>query len=354
MSIYRGANVLVTGGLGFIGSNLAIRLVREGANVTVIDPLLPGCGGNLRNIAPVAGSIRLVEADISEAPRFRDEIRHANFIFNLAGEVSHIHSMQYPERDLQVNTVSQLRFLLECKETVPGIRIVYAGTRQIYGPPRYLPVDEGHPIRPVDFNGVHKFAATMYHTMLTRIGMLDAIVLRLTNVYGPRMALNVSCQGFLSTYLRSVLLRQRLEIFGDGQQLRDPVFVDDAVEAFLIAGSAQRPGSRTYNVGGPKALSVADIAHTASRLGGCPEPVFTPFPADRKSFDIGSYRTDGSRVKRDLGWMPRIEFEEGFRRTLDFYSAELRHYLDPSNPNPPCRMPEHSGEPHRLTYVKVG
>jgi UDP-glucose 4-epimerase len=354
MSNYRGANVIVTGGLGFIGSNLVIRLVNEGANVTVVDPLLAGCGGNMWNVAPVAGALRILDCDIAEAAHFRDDIKRAKVIFNLAGEISHIHSMQFPERDLQVNTLSQLRFLLECKQTHPGIRIVYAGTRQVYGTPKYLPVDEGHPIHPVDFNGVHKYAATMYHTMLSRTHDLDAVVIRMTNVFGPRMALDVTCQGFLSTFLRNILLKQQLEIFGDGRQLRDPMYVDDAVEAFLLAGLVRRPSARTYNVGGPAALSVAQIAATASRIGGCPDPVFKPFPPDRKPIDIGSYRTDSRRIHRDLGWSPAVDFEEGLRRTLDFYEAELSHYINPADPTATCRMPEHSGAPHRLAYVKVG
>ena len=354
MTTYRGANVIVTGGLGFIGSNLAIRLVREGANVTIIDPLLAGCGGNRQNVASVASSLRIIECDVAEAVRFRDEIERAAVIFNLAGEISHIHSMEFPERDLQVNTLCQLRFLLECKQTHRGIRIVYAGTRQVYGTPKYLPVDEGHPIDPVDFNGVHKYAATMYHTMLSRTDDLDAVVIRLTNVYGPRMALDVTCQGFLSTYLRRVLLKQQLEIFGDGKQLRDPMYVDDAVDAFLLAGLVRRPPSRTYNAGGGAALSVAQIAATVSRLGACAEPVFKPFPPDRKPIDIGSYRSDNRRIQRDLGWTPAVAFEEGFRRTLDFYKTELGHYIDLADPAATCRMPEHSGASHRLAYVKVG
>jgi UDP-glucose 4-epimerase len=354
MSQYRGTNVLVTGGLGFIGSNLVIRLVGEGANVTVVDPLIAGCGGNLWNLAPVASAVRIIDCDIADAARFRDDIKRAKVIFNLAGEISHIHSMQFPERDLKINTLAQLRFLLECKQTRPGIRVVYAGTRQVYGTPKYLPVDEGHPVHPIDFNGVHKYAATMYHTMMSRTRELDAIVLRLTNVYGPRMALDVTCQGFLSTYLRRVLLKQQLEIFGNGKQLRDPVHVDDAVDAFLLAGLVRNPASRTYNVGGPESLSLAQIAATASRLSGGDAPVFKRFPADRKPIDIGSYRTDNRRIRRDFGWSPGIQFEDGFARTLGFYETELNHYIDPSNPAAACRMPEHSGATHRLAYVRVG
>jgi UDP-glucose 4-epimerase len=349
---YEGRRVLITGGLGFIGSNLAIRLVELGATVSVVDPLLGGCGGSLANLRIVGSRVEIIPHDIADPYRFRTAIEEAEIIFNLAGEISHIHSMQFPERDLQVNTVAQLRFLVACRELNRGVRIVYAGTRQVYGVPKYLPVDESHPVRPVDFNGIHKYAATMYHHMMARTGELDAVVLRLTNVYGPRMALNVVCQGFLSTFLRRVLLGQPLEIFGDGQQLRDPVYVRDVVEAFLLAGSALRPKYRDYNVGGPEALSLAAIARIMCYAGGLDDPTFRPFPPDRRAIDIGSYKTDVRRISRDFGWLPRVRFEDGIRETLAFYREHLLDYVDPNVPQPACGMPEHTGAPHRLTYAQ--
>lgn len=349
---YGGKRVVVTGGHGFIGSNLVIRLVEEGAQVTLIDSLVPGCGGNRHNIAPVRDRVTVIEADIEDTRRLCAVLAKSEIIFNLAGEISHIHSMQFPERDLQINTVAQLRFLLACKEAARGVRIVYAGTRQVYGVPKYLPVDEAHPIQPVDYNGVHKYAATMYHQMLTRSGDIDGRILRLTNVYGPRMALNVECQGFLSTYLRKLILKEPLQIFGDGRQFRDPIYVDDAVEAFLQAGEADSPAHRTWNVGGPEALSLAEIAAIGSRLADTPEPEFTEFPSDRRRIDIGSYRTNGDRIARDLGWRPRIRFVEGLRRTLEYYGRELPKYLEPGKAAA-CTMPEHRHQ-HRLEYVKVG
>ena len=265
---YSGLRTVVTGGLGFIGSNLAIRLAELGAEVTIIDPLLEGCGGNVYNIAPVAQKVHVIEADISDTHVFRHDLRKADVIFNLAGEISHIHSMQFPERDLQVNTIAQLRFVLACRQEAPSARIVYAGTRQVYGAPIYLPVDEEHPVNPIDFNGVHKYAATQYHLMLTHAGVLDAAVIRLTNVYGPRMALDVACQGFLSTFIRRMVLKQTIEVFGDGAQLRDPMYVDDAVDVFLALGLKRNLESRTFNAGGPEVHSLSSIAEIAARLAG--------------------------------------------------------------------------------------
>jgi nucleoside-diphosphate-sugar epimerase len=262
--------------------------------------------------------------------------------------------MQFPERDMQINSVAQLQFLAACREFARGVRIVYAGTRQVFGAPRYLPVDEEHPIQPVDFNGIHKYAATTYHMLYTQSGDLDAMVLRLTNVYGPRMALDVPCQGFLSTFLRRLLLGQELEVFGDGEQLRDPIFVEDAVDAFLLAGTVQAPRSRIYNVGGLESLKLSEIARFAlDAAGGKSRFVLKQFPQDRKAIDIGSYTTDSTRIAAELGWRPGTAFREGMARTLAYYRENLRRYLDPDDPYPECRMPEHKGAIGRLTYHAV-
>lgn len=319
MGWYRDQRVIVTGGLGFIGSNLARRLAEEGADVTVVDPCIPGCGGDPRNLDHASGRIRVLAVDIGLPTAFEDAIKSAQVIFNVAGEISHIHSVLNPERDLHLNTTQQLRFLQAVARWNEGVRIVYAGTRQVYGVPEYLPVDEDHPVNPVDFNGVHKYAATMYHLMLSRTGLLDACVLRLTNVYGPRMNLSVPGQGFFTTFLKRLSLGEPLEVFGDGEQLRDPLYVDDAVEAFLTVGAAPKLPSRAYNIGGPEALSLWEIASIASQTAGVAPPTLRPFPEERKSIDIGSYRTDSSRIAAELGWTPRTGFAAGFSRALAYY-----------------------------------
>lgn len=311
---YLGKHAVVTGGLGFIGSNLAIELVEQGANVTVIDSAVNGCGANPCNLDPIRDRVRVIERDIGEARYYSEVLARADVVFNLAGEISHLNSMHDPERDLELNTVSQLRFLNVLRRVRRGVRVVYAGTRQIYGAPKYLPVDEAHPIEPVDFNGVHKYAATMYHLMLTRSGDLDAAVLRLTNVYGPRMALDQPAQGFMSTFLRRRLAGEPIEVFGEGDQLRDPLYVDDAVDAFLRAGAAATLASPAYNLGGPEPLTLAAIAKA---FGG--DVRFRPFPSDLKRIDIGSYHADWSRANRELGWTPRVNLPQGIAAALEFY-----------------------------------
>jgi len=350
---YRNTPVLITGGVGFIGSNLAIRLVELGARVTIVDPIIPGCGGNPHNIAPIRDQVEWIQRDIADGDDLASAIRQAKIVFNLAGEISHIHSMEFPERDLLINTVAQLRFLQACARYNPGVRVVYAGTRQVYGKPDYLPMNEAHPVRPVDFNGVHKYAANMYHAMLSRSGHIDAVVLRLTNVYGPRMAVNIPCQGFLSTFLRLVLTGNGLEVFGDGKQLRDPVFVDDAVQAFLLAGAASAFDERTYNVGGPQALSLHQIAEACAEAAGGLTVKLRSFPADRAVIDIGSFSTDTTAFWKRFGWKPGVTFAEGLQSTIAYYRSELPHYLDPANPQAFCVLPEHKGVQHRLRYAAV-
>ena len=315
---YENRCVLVTGGLGFIGSNLVIRLAKLGARVTVIDSLVEGCGGNIDNVQPVKESIRIEVADISDFRCLAPELEPPHLIFNLAGETSHSGSMKAPMRDLELNARAQLAFLTTCADRFPSVRIVYASTRQVYGAPRTLPVAEDHPIQPVDFNGVNKFAACAYHFVLTNIGKIDAIALRLTNVYGPRMALNLKGQGVLSVYLRNALAGRPIEIYGNGKQLRDPVHVDDVVDAFLRAGISPA-GSRIFNIAGPEVLEIQRIAEIAAEAGHC-EIVKREFKPAEKAIDIGSYYADATRIGRELKWHPRIRFRQGFQETIRSYA----------------------------------
>jgi UDP-glucose 4-epimerase len=340
VSAYRNSKILVTGGLGFIGSNLALRLARAGARVTVVDSALPGCGANRHNIAAAGGDLRVIVADIADAASFAADIRGCSVIFNLAGEVSHIHSMHRPCRDAALNSTAQLRFLEECARQAPGVRVVYASTRQIYGAPQYLPVDERHPVQPVDFNGIHKYAATAYHLLWSSMGRIDGRVLCLTNVYGPRMALHLTGQGFLGNFVRRALLHQPIEVFGDGRQSRDPVYVDDAVDAFLLAGASQAPHSRLWNAGGPATLPLSRIASIISAAAGIAGPVFRPFPEEQKGIDIGSYSSDSTLIRLELGWQPAVAFEQGVRRTLEYFQREFLHYLRAEDGKPECALQE--------------
>jgi UDP-glucose 4-epimerase len=316
---YAGKRVLVTGGLGFIGSNLVLRLVELGARITIVDSLVEGCGGKIDNIGPVQDEVQIRVADLREADAWAPRLERPDVIFNLAGETSHSRSLEAPVRDLELNAIAQLSFLQLCAARFPAVRIVYTGTRQVYGAPCFLPVTEDHPVEPVDFNGVHKFAADTYHLLFSRLGALDARVLRLTNVYGPRMGLFLPGQGVLSVYLRQALTGQPISVFGDGKQLRDPVHVDDVVEALLRAGlsSGRR---RVLNLAGPEVLEMQQIAEIAAAAGGC-QIVRQQFAPRQKAIDIGSFWADTSCAQRELHWKAQIRFAEGFAHALQFYKT---------------------------------
>ncbi len=324
---YKGRRVLVTGGLGFIGSNLALALWRMGAVVTVADSSEPGCGANPFNVKPAAEEIAIVQGDIADEELMAPVLQQTDLIFNLAGEVSHTHSMLFPERDFRINSSAQLRFLQACGRHAWQRRVVYASTRQVYGTPGRLPVSEKHQVAPLDYNGVHKHAAEQYHLILTRLGELDGMVLRLTNIYGPRMAIGLSCQGFLPLFFQRAMEGGQLSVFGDGGQLRDPIYVDDACNALLLAGAVVNPPYRTLNIGSSSAVfSLNEIAEEISRQAVLPHFRVQPFPAARQKIDIGSYVSSDRRSTAVLGWRARVDLAEGIRRTLTYYGEHYRHY----------------------------
>lgn len=317
---YRGRTAVITGGLGFIGSNLAIALTELGARVRVLDSLDPQCGGDLANLGACARDVDVTICDIRDSARAEAALRGADTVFNLAADISHTGSMRDPFRDLDSNVTAQLGFLQTCARVAPGIRVVYTSTRQEYGRPARLPVDERHPVAPVDFNGVHKHTAAQYHLLLHRLGLLDPLVLRLTNIYGPRMGLRAASQGFLAAFFREALEGRTLRVYGDGRQRRDPLFIDDAVECLLLAGLVPHPETRILNIGHESAVTLHEIAAALSRIAGLPEPILQPFPPDRHAIDIGCWFTRSARAQRVLGWSARTPLEEGLRATWRFYA----------------------------------
>jgi len=327
---YAGRRVLVTGGAGFIGSNLAGRLVELGAQVTVQDAFIPDCGGNPYNLETVRDRITLHRADLRELETTRAALGGVEVVFNLAGQVSHIDSMARPREDLASNCESQLALLEVCRRVNPRARIIYAGTRQQYGRPQYTPVDESHPLRPTDVNGVNKLAGEWYHRLYAQLHGLHTISLRLTNTFGPRQLIRHDRQGFLAVFVRRSLAGEPIRVFGDGLQLRDLNFVDDVVAAFLAAGAAgpeRVPGGEVFNLGSQEVLSLREIAELFVRAAGRGRIELVPFPDALKGIDIGSYHADFSKIRRVLGWEPRTRVEEGIRRTLAFYREHRAHYL---------------------------
>lgn len=324
---FRAKKVLITGGLGFIGSNLARALVAQHADVTLVDALIPEYGGNRRNLAGIESDVRVEIADVRDTARLPALIRGQDYLFNLAGQTSHLDSMTDPETDLEINARSQLHILEACRHHNPAIKVVFASTRQIYGVPDYLPVDEKHPLRPVDVNGINKLAGENYHLLYHQVYGLSTCVLRLTNTIGPRMRIKDARQTFVGLWIRRLLEGQPFEVWG-GDQLRDFTYVDDAVDAFLRAAAPAAAG-RVFNLGGPGRLSLRALADSLATLGATAQPPFVvrPYPAERKKIDIGDYYADDRLIRSTLGWSPQTTIPAALAQTVAYFRPELSHYV---------------------------
>jgi UDP-glucose 4-epimerase len=323
---FAGKRALITGGLGFIGSNLARALVDLGADIVLVDSLVPEYGGLLYNIAGIEDRVTVNISDVRDEHSLRVLVRDQDYLFNLAGQTSHLDSMLDPYTDLEINCRSQLSILEACRHENPAIKIVFASTRQIYGRPQRLPVDEAHPIVPVDVNGVNKTAGEWFHLLYGDVYGLRTAALRLTNTYGPRMRVRDARQTFLGVWLKLALENEEILVFGDGSQRRDLTYVDDAVAAFLLAAASDETNGRVYNLGGEGHLSLLELAQLIVETAGSGTIRVVPFPEDRKSIDIGDFYADWRAIERDLGWRPVVAIDDGIRRTLDFYREHGANY----------------------------
>lgn len=328
MTIYdsfRDLKVLITGGLGFIGSNLARRLVDVGAEVLLVDSLIPEYGGNLFNIAGIEDKVRVNISDVRDEHSMRNLVQGQDYLFNLAGQTSHLDSMQAPHTDLEINCRAQLSILEACRKYNPAMKIVFASTRQVYGKPEYLPVDEKHVLRPVDVNGINKMAGEWYHILYNNVYGIQACALRLTNTYGPRMRVRDARQTFLGMWIRQILEDKPIEVWG-GEQLRDFTYVDDAVDAFLLAATHEEANGQVFNLGGDSVVSLEKLAMLLIEVNGSGEYVVRSFPSERKVIDIGDYYADDRQIRALLGWAPKVSLREGLTRTLAYYREHGDHY----------------------------
>jgi UDP-glucose 4-epimerase len=327
---YEGKRVLVTGGLGFIGSSLAIRLLDLGASVLVVDSLIPETGANLFNLEPVQDHPRLSvrTVDVRDVLAMQRLMRGQSVIFNLAGQVSHIDSMQDPFTDLEINCRSQLAMLEACRHNAPEAKVVFASTRQIYGrvPEEQLPVDERQPPNPVDVNGINKLAGERYHVLYNNVYGIHTSVLRLTNTYGPRMLVKNNRQTALGWLIRQAMDGEEITVFGDGAQLRDFTYVDDVVDAFLMAGASDAANGQVFNVGAIEPISLREVTELLIEIAGTGSYRLHPFPPERKVIDIGSIYVDDRKLRRVLKWLPRVDLRDGLTRTVEFYRAHREQY----------------------------
>jgi UDP-glucose 4-epimerase len=323
---YRGRKVLVTGGLGFIGSNLCRTLADLGADVLAVDSLLPDYGGNTFNLDGYESKVRINIADV-RGHGMEYLVRGQEVLFNLAGQVSHIDSMTDPITDLEINCLSQLKVLEAVRKGNPELKIVYAGTRQIYGKPQYLPVDEQHLLHPSDVNGINKISGESYHLVYHQVYGIRASSLRLTNTYGPRQLIRHNRQGFIGWFMKKAALGEEIEVFGDGNQKRDFNHVDDVVDAFLRAGALNASDGGVFNLGDDHPISLRELAELIIEVAGAGSFRLVAFPEERKRIDIGDFYADTTRIRQTLGWVPQTLLREGLRDTIDYYRRFKAHYL---------------------------
>jgi len=327
MNDFSGKKVLITGGLGFIGSNLARKLLELESKVTVVDSLIPEYGGNLRNLHDIQDKITVNLSDVRDVSAINDLIKGHDYLFNLAGQTSHLDSMHDPITDLDINAKAQLSILEACRKYNQDIRIVFASTRQIYGKPNYLPVDEKHPRHPVDVNGINKIAGEQYHILYQEVYGIASSVLRLTNTYGPRMRISDARQTFLGIWIRNLLEGQPIQVFGDGKQRRDYNYVEDVLDALILAATEENAIGQVYNLGASDPLSLEETAKIMCHKIEGSDYQMIPFPEDRKAIDVGDFICDYSAFRKQFGWEPKVSFEDGIQRSLEYFRWEIEHYI---------------------------
>jgi UDP-glucose 4-epimerase len=328
IEFYRGRRVMITGGMGFIGSNLARFLVAAGADILIVDALNPEYGANRFNLDGIEEFVRVNVADVRDTTSMNTLVQGREVIFNLAGQVSHIDSMRDPYTDLDINCRAQLSMLEACRRYNPTVRVVYAGTRQVYGRPDRLPVAEDHLVRPADINGVNKAAGEYYHLLYNNVFGVRASSLRLTNVYGPRQLIKHNRQGFIGWFIRLAIEGREIQIFGDGSQLRDFVYVDDAADAFLRAGATDACDGEVFNVGGDEPISHRDLVSLLLETTESGTVRYVDWPPEKKRIDIGSFYSDSTKFRRAVDWAPAVNLRAGLERTVAFYREHMGHYVD--------------------------
>lgn len=329
-SFYKNKKILITGGLGFIGSNLAIKLVELGAKIEIVDALIPAYGGNLFNIEPVKDKVRLVKGDVRDKKTVDALVKGKEIIFNLAGTLSHVDSMINPMTDLEINCRAQLSLLESVRIHNPKAKIIFAGTRNQYGKARYLPVDENHPQEPTDINGINNIAAEKYHLMYTQVYGIKTVSLRMTNTFGPRHQMKHPRQGVLNWFIRKILDGEEVVLFGDGKQIRDVNYVDDVVSALLLVGQSSKGWGEAYNLGGTPVSLLDFVNKSIKSVQDEVRPrkwiVMKPFPTDRKQIEVGDYIASWKKIEKVYNWRPSVNLEEGIHKTIEYYLKYKSHY----------------------------
>lgn len=323
---FSGANVLVTGGLGFLGSNLAIRLVKHGAHVTVVDAMMPEYGGNLFNIDPVRGSVNINFSDIRDSQATSYIARDKDYIFHLAGQVDHVLSMKDPFPDIDINIKGTAVLMEAARYHSPNARIIYTGTRGQYGPTAQLPVDENAPTYPKGLHEISNLTAEKIIKMYHDIHHLPAVLLRLTNIYGPRAQMQHPRYGVVNWFVRLAIDNETIKVFGDGQILRDFLYVDDCVDAMLICAANDNAYGQILNLASGIPVNFVELAETIVDVAGSGRWEFAPFSAERKAQEPGDFYADIGKITKLVNWEPRTLLRDGLSQTIGYYRKHKDHY----------------------------
>lgn len=323
--IFRNKRILITGGLGFIGSTLAHQLIKIGADVTLVDSMIPEYGGNLFNVEGIRDKVKINISDVRDRSSMNYLVRDKDYIFNLAGTLSHIDSMNDPFTDLEINCVAQLSILEAVRQNNSETKILFAGTRGQYGKADYLPVDENHPLHPTDVNGINNIAGEWYHILYNNVYGIRAISLRLTNTYGPRHQMKHHRQGIINWFIRQIIEGNKIKIYGDGSQIRDTNYVDDVIEAMLLAMASEETNGEVYNLGGFP-ISLKDMVEKMIEIYGKGDYEIIVYPEDSKKIEIGDYIANYSKFKKVVGWQPQVDIETGLKKTFEYYDMYKQYY----------------------------
>jgi UDP-glucose 4-epimerase len=324
-SYYKNKKVLVIGGAGFIGSNLSIKLVELGAKVSIVDALLRECGGNLFNLSKIKNRIRFYHGDINKLKNISYVLGEADVIFNCIGFTNHLASIKDPLQDLKLNVSVHLQLLLACKNSNISARIVYLASRSQYGRSQSKKIKETHPICPLDFHGAHKAMGEIYHTLFNTLYGVDARILRVTNVYGPRQDMRNGNPGIINKFIKEMMEGERILIFGSGNRVKDFLYVDDVVDAILHLAMKKDVEHRVYNLGG-NPVAIEEVVRAIISILGRGKYEVVPFPKSVKAMDTGDVILDSSRIKNEFGWKSNVKLHEGVKDTIVFYLKNKKYY----------------------------
>ncbi len=323
---YSNRNVMITGGLGFLASNLAHTLVELGAKVLLVDPMLPLYGGNYFNVESIRDRVRVNIADIRDAGAMNELVKGQDVIYHIGNQTSHVDSMTDPLLDVDINCRGNIIFLEACRQFAPEAKIVYAGTRGQYGRLQYVPVDEKHPSNPTDVYGINKHAGEQYMFTYGRIYGMPVTSLRINNSYGPRGQMKHGKYGILNWFLRLAMDGKAIQVYGEGQQLRDYNYVDDVTDAFLRVAATEKSNGEAYNLGSNEHIKFIDLVRRIVAAAGSGSVEQIAWPEDRAAIEIGDYAADIAKIQTELGWRPTVTLGQGLERTVGFYREHKQHY----------------------------